>query len=70
VDPAFASYLITELGPLFRWPGWAQDLSAFKLYGSPLTDGIDRTGLAIMLLIVVFGFGASMLLMQRRDIGG
>lgn len=67
---AFASYLITELGPLFRWPAWAQDLSAFKLYGSPLTNGIDRTGLAIMLLIVVVGFGASMLLMQRRDVGG
>jgi ABC-2 type transport system permease protein len=67
---AFASYLITELGPLFKWPTWAQDFSAFKLYGEPLTSGIDRTGLAIMLLIVVVGFGASMLVMRRRDIGG
>ncbi len=67
---AFASYLITELGPLFKWPAWAQDLSAFKLYGEPLTSGVDRTGLAIMLSIVVIGFGASMLLMRRRDIGG
>src|SRR4029077_8480088 len=30
---AFASYLIIELGPLFKWPAWALDLSAFKLYG-------------------------------------
>ncbi len=67
---AFASYLITELGPLFKWPTWAQDLSAFKLYGEPLTSGIDRNELAIMLSVVVVGFGASMLLMQRRDIGG
>jgi putative exporter of polyketide antibiotics len=67
---AIASYLVTELGPLFKWPAWAQDLSAFKLYGSPLTGGIDRTGLAIMLSIVIVGFGASMLLMQRRDVGG
>jgi ABC-2 type transport system permease protein len=67
---AFASYLLTELGPLFKWPAWAQDLSAFKLYGEPLTTGIDRTGLAIMLVVVVVGFGASMLVMQRRDIGG
>jgi polyether ionophore transport system permease protein len=67
---AFASYLITELGPLFKWPAWAQDLSAFKLYGEPLTNGIDRTGLAIMVFVVVVGFGASMLVMQRRDIGG
>jgi ABC-2 type transport system permease protein len=67
---AFASYLITELGPLFKWPAWAQDLSAFKLYGEPLTNGIDRTGLTIMVLVVVVGFGASMLVMQRRDVGG
>jgi ABC-2 type transport system permease protein len=66
---AFVSYLITELGPIFKWPAWALDLSAFKLYGEPLTNGIDRTGLAIMLIIVVVGFGASVGLMQRRDIG-
>ena len=67
---AFASYLITELGPLFKWPAWARDLSAFQLYGDPLSNGIDRTGLTIMLLIVVVGFGASMVLVERRDVGG
>jgi ABC-2 type transport system permease protein len=67
---AFASYFITELGPLFKWPAWAQDLSAFKLYGEPLTNGIDRPGLTIMVIVVVVGFGASMLVMQRRDVGG
>lgn len=67
---AFASYLITELGPLFKWPAWALDLSAFKLYGEPLTNGIDRTGLTIMLSIVVVGFATSIIVMQRRDIGG
>jgi putative exporter of polyketide antibiotics len=67
---AFASYLVIELGPLFKWPAWALDLSAFKLYGEPLTNGIDETGLAIMSLIVVVGFAASIVLMQRRDVGG
>ena len=66
---AFASYLVSEVGPLFRWPAWVQDLSAFKLFGMPLSSGIDRGGLAIMVAIVVLGFGASILVMERRDVG-
>jgi ABC-2 type transport system permease protein len=66
---AFASYLLNELGPLFKWPGWVQDLSAFKLFGTPLSNGVDRGGLAIMVAIILVGFGASILLMERRDVG-
>jgi hypothetical protein len=66
---AFASYLLNELGPLFKWPGWVQDLSAFKLFGTPLSTGVDRGGLAIMIAIILVGFGASILLMERRDVG-
>ncbi len=66
---AFASYLVEELGPLFRWPTWVQDLSAFKLYGTPLSTGIDRSGLVIMIAIILVGFAASILLMERRDVG-
>jgi ABC-2 type transport system permease protein len=66
---AFASYLLAELGPLFRWPAWLQDLSAFKLFGTPLSTGIDRTGLVTMIAIIIVGFGASILLMERRDVG-
>jgi ABC-2 type transport system permease protein len=66
---AFASYLVDELGPLFNWPAWVQDLSAFKLFGTPLSTGIDRSGLLIMVAIIVVGFGASILLMERRDVG-
>jgi ABC-2 type transport system permease protein len=66
---AFASYLMLQLGPIFKLPDWVQDLSAFKLYGLPLTEGIDRTGLAIMLAIVLVGFWASAIVMQRRDVG-
>jgi ABC-2 type transport system permease protein len=66
---AFAGYLVAELGPLFNWPAWVQDFSAFKLYGTPLSTGIDPTGLLIMVAIIVVGFGASILLMERRDVG-
>ncbi len=66
---AFASYFALQLAPIFRWPAWAQDLSVFKLYGQPLTDGVDLTGLAIMLMIVAVGFIASALIFERRDVG-
>jgi ABC-2 type transport system permease protein len=66
---AFASYLISEVGPLFRWPESIQSLSAFKLFGTPLSSGVDRAGLLTMVAIIVVGFGASILVMQRRDTG-
>ncbi len=67
---AFASYLMLQLGPIFKLPGWVQNLSAFKLYGQPLADGVDGIGLAIMLTIVLVGFAASAIAMQRRDVAG
>lgn len=66
---AFASYLMLQIGPILKLPDWVQDLSAFKLYGRPLTEGIDRVGLAIMVAIVLAGFWAAAVVMQRRDIG-
>jgi ABC-2 type transport system permease protein len=66
---AFASYLLQQLGPIFKWPDWTQYLSVFKLYGEPLSGGIDRAGLEVMIAIVIAGFGASILAMQRRDVG-
>jgi ABC-2 type transport system permease protein len=66
---AFASYLLVQLGPIFKLPEWAEDLSAFKLYGQPLTTGVDQTGLVIMLAIVLGGLAAAAIVMQGRDIG-
>jgi polyether ionophore transport system permease protein len=66
---AFASYLTVQLGPIFKLPVWAQDVSAFKLYGQPLTTGVDQTGLVVMLVIVIAGLTASAIVMEQRDIG-
>ena len=66
---AFSSYLLVQLGPIFKLPEWAEDLSAFKLYGQPLTAGVDQTGLVIMLAIVLGGSAGAAILMQGRDIG-
>jgi ABC-2 type transport system permease protein len=66
---AFASYVGVQLGPIFKLPEWVQDLSPFKLYGEPLTSGVDPTGLVIMIGIVVGALTASGIVMRRRDIG-
>jgi ABC-2 type transport system permease protein len=66
---AFASYLDTELGPIFKLPQWLQDLSAFKLFGTPLLTGVDGRNLTLLLLLAAAGLGSSILLMQRRDVG-
>jgi len=66
---AFASYLDTELGTIFKLPMWLQDLSAFKLFGTPLLTGIDGRNLALMMLLALAGLGSSILAMQRRDVG-
>jgi ABC-2 type transport system permease protein len=66
---AFASYLTVQLGPIFKLPVWAQDVSAFKLYGQPLSFGVDQTGLVVMVVIVIAGLMASTMVMERRDIG-
>ena len=66
---AFVSYFIVQLAPIFHWPSWTQDLSAFHLYGQPLSSGVDITGLVIMLLVAAVGFGVSALMMERRDVG-
>ncbi len=66
---AFLSYLVAQAGPLLKFPDWAMKLSIFSLYGTPLTSGIEWTGLWIMLAITVAGFGAGAVLMQRREVG-
>lgn len=66
---AFASYMDVEVGALLKLPLWVQDLSAFKLIGRPLVDGVDGRNLAIMLLVAAVGVGSSILALQRRDIG-
>jgi len=66
---AFASYLDNELAPIFKLPAWVQTLSAFKLVGTPLLNGVDGKNLALMLLLALAGLASSILVMQKRDVG-
>jgi putative exporter of polyketide antibiotics len=65
---AAISYLVFELGPLFKWPSWADNLSVFQLYGTPLITPVFAGGLIAMLCIVVLGFGSAGVVLTRRDI--
>lgn len=50
-------------------PDWFVNLSVFKLYGVPLTDGTNWPGLWALTAIVVIGFGGALVAMQRREVG-
>jgi len=65
---AVAGYLIQQVGPLFRWPSWALDLSVFTLYGTPLTTGVFWTGLWAMVAVIVLGFGIGLVAIRYRDV--
>jgi ABC-2 type transport system permease protein len=65
---AAISYLVFELGPLFKWPAWADNLSVFQLYGTPLITPVFVGGLIAMLAIVVVGFGSAGVALSRRDV--
>jgi ABC-2 type transport system permease protein len=66
---AFIGYLDYELVPLLKWPNWVSYLSSQFLYGTPYFTEVYWTGLWIMIGTIVVGFGAAMLLMERREVG-
>ena len=64
----FLSYLLSQLGSILGWPDWVVNLSAFQLYGTPALSAVSWSGVVIMLVIVVAGFGAGAALMERREV--
>jgi ABC-2 type transport system permease protein len=66
---ALLSYLDTELATIFRLPSWLGDLSAFRLFGTPLLTGVDGRSLTLLVCLALAGIGGSILAMQRRDVG-
>jgi len=65
---AAVEYFLGDLAPLFKLPDWMANLSIFHLYGNPITGAPPWTPAVSMLLVFVVGFGAALLLMQRRDV--
>ena len=65
---AAISYIVFEIGPLFKWPAWADNLSVFQLYGTPLITPVFVGGLIAMIAIVIVGFGSAGIVLARRDV--
>lgn len=66
---AVVAYFLTQLAPLFKWPAWAENLSVFYLYGTPLTTGVYWTGLRILVAVIAVALAIGLLSFQRRDLG-
>jgi ABC-2 type transport system permease protein len=66
---AVVAYFLTQLAPLFRWPGWVENLSVFYLYGTPLTTGVYWTGFWILVAVIGTGMTIGLWSFQRRDVG-
>jgi len=66
---AVLSYLLLQLGPVLNWPEAVNNLSLFRLYGTPMTSGVYWTGLYTLVAICLVGFGAGVVVMERREVG-
>ncbi len=64
-----ASYLDDQIGGPLRLPRWLQDVSPFRLVGTPLASGIQGRSMLLLLLLTLAGIGSSILAMHRRDVG-
>lgn len=61
------SCLLLQLARVFKWPVWVDNLSVFRLYGTPLITAVSVGGLIAMLGSVVVGFGSAGVTLERRD---
>jgi ABC-2 type transport system permease protein len=65
---AVIEYILGDLAPLFKLPGWMANLSIFHLYGNPVVGNLSWTPAISMVLVFVAGFGAALVLMRQRDV--
>jgi ABC-2 type transport system permease protein len=65
---AVVEYILGDLAPLFKLPGWVANLSIFHLYGSPVLGSGSWTPALSMTLVFIVGFAAALILMRQRDV--
>jgi ABC-2 type transport system permease protein len=64
-----AGYLDDQIGGPLGLPPWLQEISPFRLVGTPLTQGADGSSVALLLLLTLAIVGSSILALERRDVG-
>jgi len=65
---AVVGYFAQQLGPLFQWPDWVNNISLYALYGTPMSKD-DWSGMATLIAIGTVGTAVALLVMRRRDVG-
>jgi ABC-2 type transport system permease protein len=65
---AVVGYFAQQLGPLFRWPDWVNNISLYALYGTPMSKD-DWSGIATLIAIGTVGTAVALVVMRRRDVG-
>jgi ABC-2 type transport system permease protein len=65
---AVVEYILGDLAPLFKLPGWVANLSVFHLYGNPVVGSVSWTPALSMTLVFLAGFAAALVLMRQRDV--
>jgi ABC-2 type transport system permease protein len=65
---AVVGYFEQQLGPLFQWPDWVNNISLYALYGTPMSKD-DWSGIATLVGIGTVGTAVAVAAMRRRDVG-
>ena len=63
-----ASFVLTLLVPLFRWPPALLQLSIFEQYGAPLVDGLQRGRALGLLAVATATLAAAVVRFERKDL--
>jgi ABC-2 type transport system permease protein len=62
------AFFMDLLRSALKLPGWTQHLSIFTAYGTPITDGVNWTGVGVMLLLAALFTAIGVYLFQTGDL--
>jgi len=63
-----ASFVVTLLGPLFKWPPAVMQLSIFEQYGTPLVTGLQPIRVAGLIAVAAVALAAATIRFATRDL--
>jgi ABC-2 type transport system permease protein len=64
----FASFILTVLGPLFKWPEALLKLSVFEQYGAPLVEGLRLPNTLGLLGVAAAALTLATVRFSRKDL--
>jgi ABC-2 type transport system permease protein len=62
------SFVLSIFGAILKLPEWAQDLSIFHVYGTPMLNDINWGGTIAMLIIAAAALTGAVVTFQRSDL--